>query len=179
MIEADERERDGGRRHLLNYGHTIGHAIESVAGYGLWLHGEAVAAGMMAEAALGLRLGITSPEVVTRQSGLARPVRSAHALWTVSPLLPCSSPVSGTRKCAEGERAGCCRRNWVRRRWLATWPKPTSGRRSWRLAPASKYTLSERRARRPSGKGRLTPMSSIESVGATRGCISWFFTAPI
>jgi 3-dehydroquinate synthase len=70
VIEADERERDGGRRHLLNYGHTIGHAIESVAGYGLWLHGEAVAAGMMAEATLGLRLGITSPELVTRQAAL-------------------------------------------------------------------------------------------------------------
>ena len=70
VIEADERERDGGRRHLLNYGHTIGHAIESVAGYGIWLHGEAVAAGMMAEAALGLRLGISSPELVTRQAAL-------------------------------------------------------------------------------------------------------------
>jgi 3-dehydroquinate synthase len=92
VIEADERERDGGRRHLLNYGHTIGHAIESVAGYGQWLHGEAVAAGMMAEAALGLRLGITSAELVTRQAALLTryglPTR-LDGLSTSSLLLAC------------------------------------------------------------------------------------------
>jgi 3-dehydroquinate synthase len=66
VIEGDERERDGGRRHLLNYGHTIGHAIEVVTGYGAWLHGEAVAVGMLAEARLGRRLGVTAPEVVNR-----------------------------------------------------------------------------------------------------------------
>ena len=66
VIEGDERERDGGRRHLLNYGHTIGHAIEVVTGYGAWLHGEAVAVGMLVEARLGRRLGITAPDVVTR-----------------------------------------------------------------------------------------------------------------
>jgi 3-dehydroquinate synthetase len=70
VIEEDTLEADGGRRHLLNYGHTIGHAIESVAGYGRWLHGEAVAAGMMAEAQLGLRIGITPAPVVTRQRAL-------------------------------------------------------------------------------------------------------------
>lgn len=70
IIEEDALEADGGRRHLLNYGHTIGHAIESVAGFGSWLHGEAVAAGMMAEAQLGRRLGITPGEVVTRQRAL-------------------------------------------------------------------------------------------------------------
>jgi 3-dehydroquinate synthase len=45
IVAADERE--AGRRALLNLGHTFGHAIESVTGYGEWLHGEAVAAGMM------------------------------------------------------------------------------------------------------------------------------------
>ena len=70
VVEGDERERDGGRRHLLNYGHTIAHAIESVTGYGSWLHGEAVAAGMVAEARLGMRLGITPAEVVERQEEL-------------------------------------------------------------------------------------------------------------
>jgi 3-dehydroquinate synthase len=70
IIEEDSLEADGGRRHLLNYGHTIGHAIESVVGFGQWLHGEAVAAGMMAEAQLGRRLGITPGEVVTRQRAL-------------------------------------------------------------------------------------------------------------
>lgn len=70
IVAGDEREREGGRRHLLNYGHTIGHAIEAVAGYGAWLHGEAVAAGMAAEARLGARLGITPPELVARQDEL-------------------------------------------------------------------------------------------------------------
>ena len=70
IVAGDEREREGGRRHLLNYGHTIAHAIESVAGYGVWLHGEAVAAGMAAEARLGARLGITPPELVARQDAL-------------------------------------------------------------------------------------------------------------
>jgi shikimate kinase / 3-dehydroquinate synthase len=70
VIEEDALEADGGRRHLLNYGHTIGHAIESVTGFGQWLHGEAVAAGMMAEAQLGRRLGITPDEVITRQRAL-------------------------------------------------------------------------------------------------------------
>lgn len=45
IVAADERER--GRRALLNLGHTFGHAIETCTGYGEWLHGEAVAAGMV------------------------------------------------------------------------------------------------------------------------------------
>jgi 3-dehydroquinate synthase len=45
IVAADERE--AGRRALLNLGHTFGHAIEAVTGYGEWLHGEAVAAGML------------------------------------------------------------------------------------------------------------------------------------
>ena len=42
-----EDELEAGKRALLNFGHTFGHAIESTAGYGEWLHGEAVAAGML------------------------------------------------------------------------------------------------------------------------------------
>jgi 3-dehydroquinate synthase len=47
-----EDEREGGRRAILNFGHTFGHAIEHCQGYGEWLHGEAVAAGMVMAAAL-------------------------------------------------------------------------------------------------------------------------------
>ena len=50
VVAADERET--GRRALLNFGHTFGHAIESSLGYGEWLHGEAVAAGMVMAAAM-------------------------------------------------------------------------------------------------------------------------------
>lgn len=70
IVAGDEREGEGGWRHLLNYGHTIGHAIEAVTGYGAWLHGEAVAAGMMAAAQLGQRICVTPAEIVTRQEAL-------------------------------------------------------------------------------------------------------------
>ncbi len=70
VVEADEHEGEGGRRHLLNYGHTIGHAIEAVTGYGVWLHGEAVASGMVAAARLGRRYGLTPPDLVARQERL-------------------------------------------------------------------------------------------------------------
>jgi 3-dehydroquinate synthase len=50
VVSADERE--GGLRKILNYGHTVGHAIEASAGYGSYLHGEAVAIGMVAAARL-------------------------------------------------------------------------------------------------------------------------------
>ena len=55
VVAADEHER--GARALLNFGHTFAHAIESAAGYGNWLHGEAVAAGMVLAARLSARLG--------------------------------------------------------------------------------------------------------------------------
>lgn len=55
IVAADEKE--GGVRALLNLGHTFGHAIETAMGYGNWLHGEAVAAGMVMAADLSCRLG--------------------------------------------------------------------------------------------------------------------------
>jgi len=55
LVAADERET--GDRALLNLGHTFGHAIETAAGYGEWLHGEAVAVGMVLAAEMSRRLG--------------------------------------------------------------------------------------------------------------------------
>jgi len=52
-----EDEREGGIRAVVNFGHTFGHAIEHVQGYGAWLHGEAVAAGMMLAATLSANRG--------------------------------------------------------------------------------------------------------------------------
>jgi 3-dehydroquinate synthase len=54
VVASDERE--SGARALLNFGHTFGHAIEAAAGYGEWLHGEAVAAGMVLAAELSRRV---------------------------------------------------------------------------------------------------------------------------
>ena len=70
IVEGDEREGEGGRRALLNFGHTLGHAIESVTGYRLWLHGEAVSAGMVFAARLGWRMGVTPRDVVDRLEAL-------------------------------------------------------------------------------------------------------------
>jgi len=64
VVAADERE--GGERALLNLGHTFGHAIETGMGYGAWLHGEAVAAGMCLAAALSARLGWIKAADVSR-----------------------------------------------------------------------------------------------------------------
>ena len=68
VVAADEHET--GERALLNLGHTFGHAIENAMGYGVWLHGEAVAAGTMLAADLSQRLGWLVTEEVNRISAL-------------------------------------------------------------------------------------------------------------
>jgi 3-dehydroquinate synthase len=77
LVEADEYERakDGGRA-LLNLGHTFGHAIEQVAGYGSYLHGEAVAIGLCAAARLSQKLQLISAAEVARVDAVV----AAHAL---------------------------------------------------------------------------------------------------
>ncbi|MBW3602573.1 MAG: 3-dehydroquinate synthase [Actinobacteria bacterium] len=70
VVAADERE--SGRRALLNYGHTVGHAVEALAGYGTFRHGEAVALGMVFAARLGERLGVSAPGLAARTVALLR-----------------------------------------------------------------------------------------------------------
>ena len=69
VVSEDERET-GGVRELLNYGHTLGHAFEAAGGYEALLHGEAVAAGMIAAAEIGRRVGITPAPLIGRQRAL-------------------------------------------------------------------------------------------------------------
>ena len=64
VVAADERE--AGERALLNLGHTFGHAIEGGAGYGAWLHGEAVGAGMVMAGELSRRLGLIGERDLAR-----------------------------------------------------------------------------------------------------------------
>ncbi len=64
VVGADERE--AGLRAILNFGHTFGHAIEAGMGYGTWLHGEGVAAGMVMAAELSCRLGMVDAPFVQR-----------------------------------------------------------------------------------------------------------------
>lgn len=70
VVAADERE--SGQRALLNLGHTFGHAIETGMGYGVWLHGEGVAAGTMLAAEFSRRLGLLDPAEVERMAALFR-----------------------------------------------------------------------------------------------------------
>lgn len=73
IVACDEREQ--GRRALLNLGHTFGHAIETAAGYGQWLHGEAVAVGMLLAADMSRRLGWLEDEDVRRVRDLLERAR--------------------------------------------------------------------------------------------------------
>ncbi|RYF46096.1 MAG: 3-dehydroquinate synthase, partial [Comamonadaceae bacterium] len=79
VVGQDERE--SGLRAILNFGHTFGHAIEAGMGYGAWLHGEGVGAGMVMAAELSHRLGLVDAAFVQRLTALiARaglPVRGA------------------------------------------------------------------------------------------------------
>lgn len=70
VVEADPLEK--GMRACLNYGHTVGHAVEAGAGEWDLRHGEAVAWGMVAEARLAVRLGLSAPAVAKRQEMLLR-----------------------------------------------------------------------------------------------------------
>jgi 3-dehydroquinate synthase len=72
-------EREGGIRRNLNFGHTLGHAIESESGYSL-LHGEAIAVGMVLEAQLGERLGITAPGTALRLRDTVERAGLPHAV---------------------------------------------------------------------------------------------------
>jgi 3-dehydroquinate synthase len=79
LVEADEREvAERGGRALLNLGHTFGHAIEQVTGYGAYLHGEAVAIGLCAAARLSLRLGLIGNPDLSRIDSVV----AAHGLPT-------------------------------------------------------------------------------------------------
>ena len=69
LVVADD-EREGGRRAILNYGHTFGHVVETLTGYGTWLHGEAVAIGMAAVGRLAVQKGLWSEADQQRQGKL-------------------------------------------------------------------------------------------------------------
>jgi len=77
VIERDPEEKSD-LRFALNYGHTIGHALEAVTGYGRWTHGEAVSLGIAAEARLARRLTLADEATVARQerllAGLGLPI---------------------------------------------------------------------------------------------------------
>ena len=103
VVEADERETaaEGGRA-LLNLGHTFGHAVEQVTGYGAYLHGEAVAIGLCAAARLSQKLGYIDAAEVARVDAVV----AAHALPTrlrePLPLAPLMAAMARDKKVRAG-----------------------------------------------------------------------------
>jgi len=84
VVRRDERE--GGVRKTLNFGHTLGHAIEALSGYRL-LHGEAVAIGMVLESEIAERAGIAAP-------GTARQIRDGVEQLTLPSARPADQPAN-------------------------------------------------------------------------------------
>ncbi|MBV9579641.1 MAG: 3-dehydroquinate synthase [Chloroflexi bacterium] len=103
IVERDERE--SGDRMLLNYGHTVGHALEASAGYGTLLHGEAVSVGMQAAATIARRMGMLGPDAVQRQTALLEALRLPLE-WPATP-----DEIIG-RLSLDKKRAGS-RQRWV------------------------------------------------------------------
>jgi len=114
VVRQDEREETG-LRAVLNYGHTFGHAFEAVAGYGTWLHGEAVAAGMVCASRLAERLGRVDDVTTRRQrdllAALGLPTRPDPA-WPVEALVEAmrsdKKNVGGKLRFVLPSRLGAC-----------------------------------------------------------------------
>ncbi|MCK4249385.1 MAG: 3-dehydroquinate synthase, partial [Candidatus Omnitrophica bacterium] len=71
---VSEDEKESGLRAILNYGHTIGHAIEATSGYGMYKHGQAVAIGMVYAGRIALKLEMISQEALQRQTDLLKKI---------------------------------------------------------------------------------------------------------
>jgi 3-dehydroquinate synthase len=99
VVSADERE--AGPRAILNFGHTIGHAVETLTGYTQYLHGEAVAIGMCMEARLSAAMGIMTQTDAQRISSL---VKSYGLPWEMPAGLSAAAVIEAVRmdKKAEG-----------------------------------------------------------------------------
>ena len=105
VVAADEFET-GDDRVLLNYGHTIGHALEAVTEYGHFLHGEAVSVGMMAAAGIAYRLGMIDSDLVERH----RAVLTSYDLPVKAPGVSVDDVLEATRS-DKKSRGGSIR--WV------------------------------------------------------------------
>lgn len=92
IVSEDETEQ--GVRANLNYGHTFGHAIESVSHYKTFLHGEAIAIGMCAAAAMARALGMVDDDFVARQ----RACFAAYGLPTTWPTLPVDEALDAMKR---------------------------------------------------------------------------------
>jgi len=83
---VEEDEKDQGVRSILNYGHTIGHALESLTGYAHYTHGEAIAIGMMAAALISLEIDATDHDMVQSQESIIK--RAGLPTTVLQPIDP-------------------------------------------------------------------------------------------
>ena len=84
IVNQDEKE--AGRRAILNFGHTFGHAIESALGYGKWLHGEAVGCGMVMAAKLSNKLGMLAADECSAIESVVKNAGLPIALPNIDPI---------------------------------------------------------------------------------------------
>ena len=152
VVAGDEREAD--RRRILNYGHTVGHALEALGHYKKWIHGEAVGLGMVHEASIAQYLGLCSSDVVERQDDLIKRVGLPSAIPKSMKFLDLWQAMQHDKKVVKGgihcvlpKRIGeVCVVPLVResiRKWFSL-PQPTS----FRLTNAVRQSTSRLRIAR-------------------------------
>ena len=95
-------EKECGVRAFLNYGHTFGHVIENLCGYGTWLHGEAVAIGMVAVSQLAVQRGLWAKTDAIRQKNLIKKA-GLPSKWPKLNLEDVMSSLQGDKKVKDGK----------------------------------------------------------------------------
>ncbi len=109
VVSADERE--GGERRILNFGHTVGHALEAETGYKRLLHGEAVGWGMIAACAIGEKMKLTD------RATAQRIIKLGVGLWSsAEDRCRCQARIQATALRQEDDRGRAAlypgNRNW-------------------------------------------------------------------
>ena len=101
VVAVDERE-ERGERAVLNFGHTVGHALEAVTSYGRFLHGEAVAIGMVAAARVSAGLGLCEQTTVDRIAAVLGRLGLPVAVPADVPVATLASAMRADKKSADG-----------------------------------------------------------------------------
>jgi 3-dehydroquinate synthase len=100
VVQSDEREQ--GLRAILNYGHTVGHALESLTQYKTYRHGEGVALGMLAAGRIAVALGLWDQESCTRQEQLLKKAKLPTTLPETLDIERCIALTKGDKKVLDG-----------------------------------------------------------------------------
>jgi 3-dehydroquinate synthase len=100
VVQSDEREQ--GLRAILNYGHTVGHALESLTQYKTYRHGEGVALGMVAAGRIAVALGLWDQESCTRQEQLLKKAKLPTTLPETLDIERCIALTKGDKKVLDG-----------------------------------------------------------------------------